>query len=66
MFDFLKNKKQSSTDIDEEIRKSQDEFLAEHEYKMEHDPEYRKSIEKTAAFFKADKEAEEKAGLKIS
>ena len=47
-----------------EKEQSQDEFLAEHEYKMEHDHEYRKSIEKTAAFFKADKEAEEKAGLK--
>ena len=65
MFDFFKKKKQTSVEIDDEyIRKSQEDFLKEFNYKMEHDTEYRKSVEKSAAFFKADQEAEEKAGLK--
>lgn len=40
------------------------DFIAEHDYKMEHDPEYRKLIEQSHAFFEADNEAREKAGLK--
>lgn len=64
MFEFLKRKKKQADVLDEEaIRKSNEDFLKEHEYKMEHDPEYRKSVEESAAFFKADREAKEKAGL---
>lgn len=64
MFEFLKrNKKQADAVKEEFEEKSAEDYLEEHEYKMEHDPEYRKSIEKSAAFFKADKEARKAAGL---
>ena len=64
MFDFFKRKKKQVDVLEEEaIRKSNEEFLKEHEYKMEHDPEYRKSVEQSAAFFKADSEAKKAAGL---
>ena len=64
MFNFFKNKKQKSVELDEEaIRKSSEDFLKEHEWKMEHDLEYRKSVEQRAAFFKADSEARKAAGL---
>lgn len=64
MFDFLKKKKQKQDEFDEEaMRKSSEDFLKEHKYKMEHDPEYRKSVEESAAFFKADSEARKAAGL---
>lgn len=64
MFNFLKKKKQKQDELDEEaMRKSSEEFLKEHKYKMEHDPEYRKSVEQSAAFFKADSDARKAAGL---
>lgn len=64
MFEFLKRKKKQADVLDEEaIRKSNEDFLKEHEYKMEHDPKYRKSVEESAAFFKADSEARKAAGL---
>lgn len=64
MFEFLKRKKKQEDLLDEEaIKKSNEEFLKEHEYKMAHDPEYRKSVEKSASFFKADSEARKAAGL---
>lgn len=64
MFDFFIKKKQKQDELDEEaIRKSNEDFLKEHEYKMEHDPEYRKSVEESAAFFKADSDARKAAGL---
>ncbi len=64
MFEFLKRKKKHEIGFGEEaIRKSSEEFFKEHEYKMEHDPEYRESVEKSVAFFDADHEAKEKAGL---
>ena len=63
MFEFLKKKKQSNVLDEEAMRKSNEDFLKEHEYKMEHDPEYRKSVEESAAFFKADSEARKAAGL---
>ena len=64
MFNFLKKKKQKQDELNEEaMRKSSEEFLKEHKYKMEHDPEYRKSVEESAAFFKADSEARKAAGL---
>lgn len=43
--------------------KTSDEFSEEHIYKMTHDAEYRASLEQSSAFFKADKEAREKAEL---
>ena len=65
MFEFLR--KQKPIKSDEQILREQQEevekFIAEHKYKMEHDPEYRQSLEKSRAFFQADREAEEKAGL---
>ncbi len=64
MFNFLKKRSKKTVELDEEaMRKSSEDFLKEHEYKMEHDPEYRKSVEQSRAFFKADHEAQEKAGL---
>lgn len=43
MFEFLR--KQKSIKSDEQILREQQEevkkFIAEHEYKMEHDPEYK-------------------------
>ena len=64
MFNFLKKKKQKLDEIDENfIRKSQENFIRQHDYKIKHDPKYRKSVEKSNAFFKADREAREKAGL---
>ena len=64
MFDFFKRKKKQTDVLDEEeIRKSNEDFLKEHEYKMEHDPEYRKSVEESTAFFKADSEARKAAGI---
>ena len=53
MFNFLKNKSKKVFEMDEEaIRKSNEDILKEHEYKMENDPEYRKSFEKDEAFFR--------------
>ena len=64
MFNFLKKKKQKQDELDKEaMRKSSEEFLKEHRYKMAHDPEYRKSVEQSAAFFKADSDARKAAGL---
>lgn len=64
MFDFFKRKKTASVKIDDEATiNSQDDFIKEFNYKMEHDPEYRKSVEESAAFFKADSEARKAAGL---
>ena len=64
MFNFFKKKKQRQVEFDEEhIKKEQENFIKEHRYKMENDPEYRKSVEESAAFFKADSEARKAAGL---
>ena len=64
MFNFFKKKKQRQDEFDEEqIKKEQEDFIKEHQYKMENDPEYRKSVEESAAFFKADSEARKAAGL---
>ena len=61
---FFKKKPAKS---DEEVLREQEEecekFLAEHEYRTAHDPEYRQGIEKKRCFFQAGREAEESAGL---
>jgi len=62
MFNFLKKKKANVYD-EEQMKKDQEVFLQNHEYKMKHDPEYRKSVEESAAFFAADREARKAAGL---
>ena len=62
MFDFLKRKKTVGFD-EVKSAKSHEDFVKEHEYKMEHDPEYRKSVEQSGAFFAADREARKAAGL---
>ena len=58
MFNLFKKKK-----VEPAPAKTAEELAAEHEYRMEHDAEYRISMEKSRAFFKADREAREKAGL---
>lgn len=67
IFDFFKKRVQKCTKSDEnilsELQDDAEQFLAEHKYRMEHDPEYRQGIEKSRAFFQADREAAEKAGL---
>ena len=60
MFDFFKKKRNNNEPYNE---KTPEQFLEEFNYKMEHDPEYRASVEKSARFFKADQEARKKAGL---
>ncbi len=57
MFNPFKKKPESAP------MQTPEEILAEHNYRMEHDPAYKLSIEQSAAFFKADSEAREKAGL---
>ena len=63
MFLFRRNRKQAEKTPELSEEESAERFLEEHEYKLEHDPEYRKSIERSAAFFKADTEARKAAGL---
>lgn len=64
MFKFLKqNKKQADIPEENTMAMSNEDFLKEHEYKMEHDSEYKKSLERGAAFFKADNAARKSAGL---
>ena len=64
MVNFFKKKKQRQDEFNEEqIKKEQEDFIKEHRYKMENDPEYRKSVEESATFFKADSEARKAAGL---
>lgn len=63
MFLFRRNNKQAEKTPELTEKESAERFLEEHEYKMEHDPEYRKSVEESAAFFKADTEARKAAGL---
>ena len=64
MVEFLKRKKKQEEVLDEEaMRKSDEAFLKEHEHKKEYDPEDRRSVEESAAFFKADSEARKAAGL---
>ena len=63
MFLFRRNRKQAEKAPELSEEESAERFLEEHEYKMEHDPEYRKSIERSAVFFKADTEARKAAGL---
>ncbi len=38
-------------------------IFEEHNYKMKHDKKYKQEVEKCKAFFKANREAREKAGL---
>lgn len=64
MFDFFKKRKRKVFEFDEEaIRKSQEEFVRKNDYRMEHDPEFRKSVEESRAFFEANREARKAAGL---
>ena len=64
MFEFLKRNKKQADVVNEAVEeKTIEDFLKKQEYRMEHDPEYRKSVERSAAFFKADTEARKAAVL---
>ncbi len=62
MLNFFK-RKQTDTQVEEIPVKTTENFIAEHNYRIQHDEKYRKSIEKSRAFFQADRVANEKAEL---
>lgn len=64
MFLFKRNRRKEEPVPELSDDEVADKFLAEHEYKMEHDAKYRESIEKTARLFEADEKARLEAGLK--